>query len=268
MLSTLLSSSALSNIRSLIPPDYLGGINESRFVDGIFWTKPLDPAICGPFKNEVALNEGMICRIGQLTDEPHTVLIRSMVCQILTDHCTVFTHGDIQPKNIMVERINKVDDGNARFKVTLIDFELSGWYPEYWEYATAVFAARWQPQWHELMQKASILESYPLPYLLMSMIRNIIFVWAMKCPSSRHIASSRNMTRICLHLMGVWIIPSVLVIILLTYDIWLWAPVMCWPSVAGWMTCVVGARVPSYLVDARAWGDLTNQMLQEASSID
>ena len=167
---------ALSNIRSLIPPDYLGGINESRFVDGIFWTKPLDPAICGPFKNEVALNEGMICRIGQLTDEPHTVLIRSMVCQILTDHCTVFTHGDIQPKNIMVERINKVDDGNARFKVALIDFELSGWYPEYWEYATAVFAARWQPQWHELMQKASILESYPLPYLLMSMIRNIIFV--------------------------------------------------------------------------------------------
>ena len=32
------------------------------------------------------------------------------------------------------------------------------------------------PTWHELMQKASILDPYPLPYLPLAMIRNMIYV--------------------------------------------------------------------------------------------
>ncbi|OTA62207.1 hypothetical protein K449DRAFT_405600 [Hypoxylon sp. EC38] len=39
----------------------------------------------------------------------------------------VFTHGDIAPRNIMVN-----DSGSI---TGLIDWENSGWYPDYWEYA-------------------------------------------------------------------------------------------------------------------------------------
>ena len=93
---------AIGDIRSLSAPDYLGGVNRHRLVDGIFMTEPLDEAICGPFGDEDPLNEGMIRPIRQLPDEPHTNLIRSMVAQLLTGHRTVFTHGDIQARNIMV----------------------------------------------------------------------------------------------------------------------------------------------------------------------
>ena len=38
-----------------------------------------------------------------------------------------FTHGDVAPHNIMV-------DENGRI-TGVIDWELTGWYPEYWDYA-------------------------------------------------------------------------------------------------------------------------------------
>lgn len=40
---------------------------------------------------------------------------------------SVFTHGDIAPRNIMI---------NKRGRITgILDWELAGWYPSYWEYA-------------------------------------------------------------------------------------------------------------------------------------
>ncbi|KAE8375680.1 kinase-like domain-containing protein [Aspergillus bertholletiae] len=41
----------------------------------------------------------------------------------------VFTHGDLVPQNILVNSENKV--------TTLVDWELAGHYPEYWEYRSA-----------------------------------------------------------------------------------------------------------------------------------
>ncbi len=58
------------------------------------------------------------------------------------DHRMVMTHGDLHPRNIMV----KLDadetsggGGSGDVRVTaLIDWELSGWYPEYWEFVKAL----------------------------------------------------------------------------------------------------------------------------------
>jgi hypothetical protein len=40
---------------------------------------------------------------------------------------SVFTHGDIAPRNIMVDKSGRI--------LALLDWENAGWYPDYWEYA-------------------------------------------------------------------------------------------------------------------------------------
>ena len=42
-----------------------------------------------------------------------------------TDHSICFTHADLSPRNIIVK------DGKIQ---AILDWEFSGWYPEYWEY--------------------------------------------------------------------------------------------------------------------------------------
>lgn len=46
-------------------------------------------------------------------------------------YLTVFTHGDIAPRNILV-RGNKI--------VTIVDWEAAGWYPAFWELSRTYFA--------------------------------------------------------------------------------------------------------------------------------
>lgn len=44
-----------------------------------------------------------------------------------TDHAIQFTHGDLTPNNIMIDDKDTI--------VALLDWENSGWYPEWWEVA-------------------------------------------------------------------------------------------------------------------------------------
>ena len=184
----------MRGLKSSEEATYFGGVNRRRLEDGVFWTESLDPAICGPFDTEEALNEAMIRRIRELVDEPQTNLIRSLIAEVLCGRQSqrpVFTHGDLQPKNIMVERLEEdlasyadaltmsakptPTIGRQRFRVTLIDFELSGWYPDWWEFATAAYMARFKPTWHALLQDAHILQPYPIHFAMLSLIRGIIF---------------------------------------------------------------------------------------------
>ena len=54
-------------------------------------------------------------------------------------HDIVFTHGDLNLRNILVD-----DDGKIFGNV---DWECAGWYPEYWEYTKAHFSARYTIRW-------------------------------------------------------------------------------------------------------------------------
>jgi aminoglycoside phosphotransferase (APT) family kinase protein len=57
----------------------------------------------------------------------------------------VFTHGDLNPSNILV-RDDRI--------VGIIDWEMSGWYPHYWEYASLKMASDLvNPIWHENIDK-------------------------------------------------------------------------------------------------------------------
>lgn len=56
----------------------------------------------------------------------------------------VFTHGDLNPFNILV-RGGKV--------VGIIDWEFSGWYPHYWEYTSAWFGNVTRTEWQGMLDK-------------------------------------------------------------------------------------------------------------------
>jgi len=55
-----------------------------------------------------------------------------------------FTHGDLNPSNVIVR------EGNV---VGIIDWEFSGWYPQYWEYTSAWFGNVTRTEWQEILDK-------------------------------------------------------------------------------------------------------------------
>lgn len=59
---------------------------------------------------------------------------------------SLFTHGDVAPRNIMV---------NEDCLITgIIDWELAGWYPEYWEYANIMKPSR-DKDWQSWMERTA-----------------------------------------------------------------------------------------------------------------
>ncbi|OQD65848.1 hypothetical protein PENPOL_c005G08540 [Penicillium polonicum] len=60
--------------------------------------------------------------------------------------CSVFTHADIAPRNVMVDEQNMVTG--------ILDWESAGWYPDYWEYAQIMRPAFWG-DWSVWMEKTA-----------------------------------------------------------------------------------------------------------------
>lgn len=57
------------------------------------------------------------------------------------DAPVVFTHADLNPKNSMVS-----SQSPCRV-VALIDWEQSGWYPDYWEFCKAEYTVDFKSDW-------------------------------------------------------------------------------------------------------------------------
>ncbi|KAK5169875.1 uncharacterized protein LTR77_005853 [Saxophila tyrrhenica] len=72
----------------------------------------------------------------------------------------VFTHGDLNPFNILV-RGDEV--------VGIVDREFGGWYPHYWEYTSAWYGNLWRSEWQGLVDQ--FLETFPAE-LEMEITRN------------------------------------------------------------------------------------------------
>ncbi|OQE08962.1 hypothetical protein PENVUL_c008G04849 [Penicillium vulpinum] len=163
---------AINELRTIPPPDYFGNLNSTPYIDGILSTPDNNPIISGPFKDQERMNHGILEKLGQ-TQSPHYIrLLREMVNRTLKNHRNVFTHGDLLPKNIVVERVF-CDGGNTDFKVTLIDWNLSGWYPEFWDFCNSTLYCQMKPDWLELIP--DIFDQYPLEYLMMQVVYSFVF---------------------------------------------------------------------------------------------
>lgn len=78
---------------------------------------------------------------------------------------SVFAHGDINPRNIMV-------DNNCRI-IALLDWESSGWFPDYWEYAQMMkFCSSAGHEWQQQMEKS---KPEPWDITIIQKARRVLF---------------------------------------------------------------------------------------------
>lgn len=125
----------ISQLRSLTPPPgtLIGSVaglpvSDDRLAQG--WPTDEQAGVSGPYADESELNSALRRQHDVSEFPPNVAESHSQ------SHPLVFTHGDIDLRNVMVKG-DKV--------VALIDWEASGWFPAHWEY----LKAHWVPTVHD-----------------------------------------------------------------------------------------------------------------------
>lgn len=92
----------------------------------------------GPFKDEAAFSQCL-----RFSDEPGR-----------RGHEIVFSHADLNPRNILVDQV-PLSGGGKGWRVTgIVDWETAGYYPEYWDYTKALFEGfRWKPRYLKMVHR-------------------------------------------------------------------------------------------------------------------
>lgn len=80
---------------------------------------------CGPFLNLDAFNAYIRSLV-----PPHIREHPTVVASQARRHRIVFTHNDLVARNVLVDSTGHL--------VGILDWERAGWFPEYWEYTTAL----------------------------------------------------------------------------------------------------------------------------------
>lgn len=164
---------AVNSMRLMPYPGFIGSVGRQKCIDGVFYTgKAYDPEMNGPFATEADMNEGILRRVAEIRP-PSTIRLFRTILSNMPTHQIVFTHADLQARNIIVNRMRTHPDGPSKIKLTIIDWEMSGWYPEYWEFCNAIIFNIFHGEWLDIIQ--DIMVVYTNEYLLMQKIRNILF---------------------------------------------------------------------------------------------
>lgn len=93
--------------------------------------------------------------IGPFTDEAaFSQLLRFSDDPARRGHKIVFTHADLNPRNILVHETFQ-PDGRRCWNVSgIVDWENAGYYPEYWDYTKSRFEGfRWSTRYNGFVQK-------------------------------------------------------------------------------------------------------------------
>lgn len=134
-----------------------GGVVEDQFFYG-------KPESAGPFGSVDAFHEGLIEVLEARDSGPWTAKVAGFIRNLRREqYKVVFTHNDIAPRNVIV-RGDKV--------CAIVDWELAGFFPEYWEYVSAVCWADWAPPPSD---KKGSFESVLDPYLEeLAIVRHVL----------------------------------------------------------------------------------------------
>ncbi|KAI0658436.1 kinase-like domain-containing protein [Cubamyces menziesii] len=123
---------------------WIGGPSGSAFTD---FMMTIDPAPFGPFATERDFYDWRVSRFKLFGDvhAPTAARIAEIRRSIRNDHPIVFTHGDINRRNVLV-RVH--GEGPDDVEITaLLDWEQAGWRPIYWESRKWIFEEGNMPMW-------------------------------------------------------------------------------------------------------------------------
>jgi tRNA A-37 threonylcarbamoyl transferase component Bud32 len=141
------------------------------FIGSIDGTACEDPVFCaelggfGPYKTQDEFNDGLI-RAMKLSQESSWVDQIAKFIKAMPQHEVVLTHSDFSPRNIIV-RGDEV--------VAIIDWEMAGFYPEYWEYVKALYHPEWQSRWITDGTVEAILHPYYLEHAVLCHMQEIVW---------------------------------------------------------------------------------------------
>ncbi|OJD15020.1 hypothetical protein AJ78_04705 [Emergomyces pasteurianus Ep9510] len=124
----------LAKLRKLpLPSQYLGIGNPPYCIDCRMWRRTSNTHI----ENEAQFNQFLLSGNRTPVTTPYVEFVRPM---LRDDHHIVMTHGDLHPRNIMVVREQDQSRSTTHdIRVTgIIDWELGGAYPEYWEFVKSL----------------------------------------------------------------------------------------------------------------------------------
>lgn len=118
----------------------------------------------GPFQSVADLHEFLTTR-GPSASTDQSMYWHQVTHHLGKDHPIVFSHGDIAARNIMVR------DGRI---AAIIDWEMAGWYPAYWDYYFAMCGLD-NLDWQSLGRHIpSIFEKrFDLEYMSMHFVQSI-----------------------------------------------------------------------------------------------
>lgn len=115
---------------------------------------------CGPFDSEYDFNNFLIEPVSKCP----TPGIAERYRQCLSNnHAITFAHADLCYTNILVDQ----DTGHI---CGILDWEMAGWWPEYWEYSKALFGFRHARWWVDLVHE--VLKPYKKEWELDSELQN------------------------------------------------------------------------------------------------
>ena len=109
-----------------------------------------DDTSFGPFSSIEEFSEYLMRNIDKYV--PHVApSFRQKLSRIYEkQHKVVFTHADLDPSHIFVDKTTGCITG-------IIDWEMAGWWPEYWEYRKAFYGSRHQGWWMGFVKDVLVL---------------------------------------------------------------------------------------------------------------
>ena len=135
----------LAELREIPPPQpgHVGDVNYSKLYDDRIAAGGL-----GPFTTSRAFHQFLRNDVVRPVKDPE--LDQLIINHEEQEYMSCFTHGDLSSSNILVR------DGCV---VGIIDWEMAGWYPEYWEYTSAWHVNPYDEWWRPEVE--NFLDPYP-----------------------------------------------------------------------------------------------------------
>jgi aminoglycoside phosphotransferase (APT) family kinase protein len=173
--------SIMDQLRALKPPEssFYGSLERGPIPYFLFNSMEANPTINGPFVNEHDFIQGLVRNLRTIDELNQRNSYKTDFYEQNLPSCfrlgrPTLTHGDVQRKNIMVQRTCLQGDGcETAFRLMIIDWEDSGWYPAYWEFFVTFTSLRWDDDWASRIQ--DFLVPWPAETAALSMIYHDLF---------------------------------------------------------------------------------------------